>query len=282
MSTEDFDSILYKVHKHIRRMQLSCAWEYSIAKNAPEIIRTMGKYKIPKTSIYTNGNILTDEIAEALVDAKINDFVVSIGEATKKTYERLRRGGNFEKVISNIKKLNGFKQERKSRFPRICANLTVVNSNIKELVDFVDIAHRIGIQAIRGRHLILNANLNMDDEKIKDNDYANQILCVAEKKSSDYGIHFSIPKYVDKPKKKKCRAPWEQLYISSDADVSVCPRIHMYEKLGNLLKDDFKDIIRGRVVTDLKDQFKKQSFNNPVCGICVDNLETEIEIDQGF
>lgn len=282
MSTQEFNCILGKTHEHIRTMQLSCAWEYSIAKNAPEIIRAMGKYKIPLTSIYTNGNILTDDIAKALIDAKINNYVVSIGEAKKETYERLRRGGNFEKVISNIKRLNSLKKGQESWFPHICANLTIVNSNIDELVDFVELAHRIGIKEIRGRHLILNKNLDMDYEKIKNKDRANHILCVAEKKAVSYGMHFSIPKYEDKLKPKQCSAPWKQLYISSNGDVSVCPRIHMYEKSGNLLKDNFEEIIKGVAVTELKRQFKQHSFNNPVCGICMDNLETEFEIDQGF
>ena len=282
MKTEELDLILGKIRKHISAMQLSCAWEYSIAKNAPEIVRTVGKYKIPSTTIYTNGNILTDEIAEALVDARLNDFVVSIGEAKKETYEKLRRGGKFERVLANIRKLDGLKRERKSRFPRICSNLTVVNSNIDELVDFVDLAHSLGIERIIGRHLILNKGLDMDNEKVRDKARANSILDIAGEKAADYGISFSIPKYEDEQKPKHCRAPWTQLYISSNGDVSVCPRIHVYAKIGNLLTDSFRNIINGSAMADLRRQFDERSFSNPVCGVCMDNLETELAIDQGF
>lgn len=282
MKTEELELILDKTHKHISAMQLSCAWEYSIAKNAPEIIRTIGKFKIPSTTIYTNGNILTDDITAALIDARLNDFVVSIGETKKETYERLRRGGKFERVLANIKKLDSLKKERKSRRPRICSNLTLVNSNIDELVDFVELAHGLGIERIIGRHLILNKSLNMDNEKIRDKARVNSILDSAEKKAAGYGMSFSIPRYKDEVKPKQCRAPWSQLYVSSNGDVSVCPRIHMYAKIGNLLTDSFKSIIGSSAMADLRKQFDERSFSNPVCGVCMDNLEAELAIDQGF
>jgi len=282
MKTEELDLILGKIHTHIRAMQLSCAWEYSIAKNAPEIIRTIGKHKIPSTCIYTNGNILTDDIAEALVDARLNDFVVSIGEAKKETYEKLRRGGKYERVLANIRKLDSLKKERKSLLPRLCSNLTIVNSNVDELIDFVALAHSLGIERIIGRHLILNKGLDMDNEKVRDKVRVNSILDIAEKKAADYGISFSIPKYEDKQKPKDCRAPWSQLYVSSNGDVSVCPRIHLYAKIGNLFVDSFKSIINGSAMANLRNQFDERNFSNPVCGVCIDNLENEIAIDQGY
>ncbi len=282
MTTEDLDIILGKIHKHIGAMQLSCAWEYSIAKNAAEIIRTMGKYNIPTTTIYTNGNILTDDIAEALIDSRLNDFVVSIGEMKKETYEKLRKGGKFERVVSNIRKLDSLKKERNSQLPRICTNLTVVNSNIGELVEFVDLVRNLGVERIIGRHLILNKGLDMDNEIVKDKARANGIIATAEKKALGYGMSFSIPRFVTQRTSKACRAPWNQIYLSSNGDVSVCPRIHRYTKIGNLLTESFKSIITGHAMSDLRRQFKDCRFDNPVCSVCMDNLENEVAIDQGF
>lgn len=47
MSTENFDLILSKVMQYSRSLQLSCEWEYSIAKNAAEIVKVLGKHNIP-------------------------------------------------------------------------------------------------------------------------------------------------------------------------------------------------------------------------------------------
>lgn len=282
MSVEELEVILGKLKGRIRALQLSCAWEYSIDKNASEIVKTIGKYNIPSTTIYTNGNILTDKIANELICSQIDAFVISIGETKKETYEKLRKGGKFERVVSNINKLRKLKKEQSSSLPRICANLTLVNSNIRELLDFISFAHGLGIEEIRGRHLILNEGLDMEKEKLIDKASVNRIIDEAEKKSLSYGMVFSVPKYENNLKKKECRAPWNQLYISSNGDVSVCPRIHKYEKVGNLLEDSIDYINNGKEITELKEQFEKNKFKNPVCSICMDNLETEIAIDQGF
>lgn len=282
MKTAEVEIILGKLGKHVSSLQLSCAWEYSIAKNAAEIIHLIGKYKIPQTSIYTNGNIFTDDIAEALIAAQFNNFVFSVGEARKETYEKLRKGGSFEKVLTNIRKLDRLKKERNSALPRICANLTLVRSNIEELVEFVDLANELNIQEITGRHLILNKGLDMSSEVILDKVYANGIIDEAAQKANGYGIKFFVPTYEDTLQLKSCRAPWQQLYISSNGDVSVCPRIHQYSKIGNLLTESLENIISGNGMADLRRQFTEYDFVNPVCDICMNNRETESDIDQGF
>jgi radical SAM protein with 4Fe4S-binding SPASM domain len=282
MSVSDFDLILKKLYQRIRSLQLSCAWEYSISNHAPEIVRTLGHYSIPKTTIYSNGNILSSELAAAVIDAKINDYVVSIGESRKETYERLRRGGNFDKVIDNIKELVRLKNLHDSSLPNICANLTLVNSNIDELPDFIDLAHKIGIDEVRGRHLILNKGLDLDNEVVTNFQCANAIIDESHQKASIYGIVFSVPIYSQKEGRKFCRAPWQQLYISSNGDVSVCPRIHKYVNLGNLIKENLADLVKSEAKFEIERQFKLREFKNSICGICIENRESNTYIDQGF
>ena len=282
MTASEFDIILAKTHKNINSLQLSCAWEYSVTKNVAEIVKVLGKYNIPSTTIYTNGNLLPDDLAEAIIESRLNYFVISIGEAKKETYERIRNGGNFESVLNNIRKLNRMKKEHNSKYPRLCANLTLINSNIGELLEFVDLAHDLGIEEIRGRHLILNKGCNTDSEVIKNKIYANSLIESAYKKATGLGMSFSIPLYLKQNDPKSCRAPWNQLYISSDGNVSVCPRIHLYTRIGNLIQEDLRDIIKSNEMRDLKNQFNEGKFKNPVCRICMENRESDVPIDQGF
>lgn len=283
MTTSDFDAIMAKSRKHIVSLQLSCAWEYSIAKNAAEIVRVLGKHRIPHTEILTNGNVLSDDLAEAVVEAEIDVYLFSIGETKKETYERIRKGGNFEKVMDNIGKLRRLKQEHGKDKPRLGANLTLMRANIAELPGFVEVAHESGIEEIRGRHLILNEGLDVNDEIIRDKNTANDIIESARTKAAEHGIEFSIPLYTDSPEKPKaCRAPWNQLYISSNGDVSVCPRIHLYDRIGNLIDESFRKVVAGRKMRSLKYQFETGAFANSVCEICLANKESEVPINQGF
>lgn len=282
MTTGEFETILSKIWRYTKSLQLSCAWEWSIAKNAAEIVRSLGKHNIPRTTIYTNCTLLSDDIAESIIDSGLTDFVISIEEARKETYERIHKGADFEGVLNNIRKLNRLKKEHKSNYPRLCANLTLINSNIGELVEFVDLAHDLGIEDIRGRHLILNKGLDMDSEIIRDKTHANSIIESAYKKATVYGMSFSVPRYFEQAASKSCRAAWQQLYISSNGDVSVCPRIHLYARIGNLIHEDLKEIFISGQMADLRSQFNNGEFKNPVCGICMANKESEIPINQGF
>lgn len=282
MSSDRFDFLLSRIAPFVDNVQLCCAWEYSIAPNAHEIVASLGKYRFKTTSIYTNGQRLTDELANSIVRAQISNLVFSVGESKKETYEKLRIGGKFENVLNNIKKMKELITARGSVLPKLCSNLTVINSNIDEMLDFVDLAHHIGIAEIRGRHLILNQGLEVDDERILDLQRANRILDAAERKSGLYGMDFNIPRYSNSASPKNCKFPWSQIYIASNGDVSVCPRIHQYQKIGNIFNSDLRDILSSPELIDLQNQMKTGKFCNPVCGICQQNLETTQYIDQGF
>ena len=185
-------------------------------------------------------------------------------------------------MLENIRKIGRLKNEYQSDYPQLSANLTLINSNISELPGFVDLAHDLGIQHITGRHLILCEGLDIDHEIIRDEVMANSLIETARKKAAGYGITFAVPGYSSRTAPKSCRAPWDRLYISSNGDVSVCPRIHVYEGTGNLIREDCEDVMDSTQLADLRNQFMTGNYKNPVCGICNENREEKIAIDQGF
>ena len=88
-----------------------------------------------KTTI-TNGvnlNYLTDEQAEALVKYQVDTVTVSLDGASQKTYEIYRVGGNYKKVIDNIKKIIKYKKKHKSYFPFINWKFIVFGHNEHEI-----------------------------------------------------------------------------------------------------------------------------------------------------
>jgi radical SAM protein with 4Fe4S-binding SPASM domain len=282
MSTDDFDRIFNKIAPYTNSVQLCCAWEYSIAANAHEIVKILGKYHIATVSIYTNGKLLPDKLARSIIEAKITKLVFSVGEVRKETYERLRKGGNFDRLLRNIRKMSDLKASLGAKYPMLCANLTIINSNLQELPEFVDLAHGLGIGEIRGRHLILNEGLDMEGEVIRDKRQANAILEIAQKKAAHWGMLFNIPRYFETEEPKNCRAPWTQLYIASNGDVSVCPRIHKYFKIGNLITQNIEELLDNQEARQFKDQMLEKKFSNPVCSICLQNKESSQYINQGF
>lgn len=66
-----------------------------------------------------NMNYATDEALEAMVTHKFKEVIVSIDGSSQEAYSWYRQNGDFDKVISNLKKLLEFKKKHNSEFPHV-------------------------------------------------------------------------------------------------------------------------------------------------------------------
>lgn len=73
----------------------------------------------------TNGVLLDDEIAEAIIDSKLDKIVFSLDAYYEETYKKIRNNNNFEKVKESILKFIEIKKR--------------LNSNIKIEVQLIEI-----------------------------------------------------------------------------------------------------------------------------------------------
>src|SRR5687768_16663915 len=67
------------------------------------------------TGISTNATVLTDEASRKLIQAGLDYIIFAFDGATKETYEKYRKGADFEKVRSNIVGFLKIKKEMKSK-----------------------------------------------------------------------------------------------------------------------------------------------------------------------
>jgi hypothetical protein len=74
-----------------------------------------------------------DEIGNALIDLGIERIYFSIDGCTKDTYESVRIGSDFDKVITNIKRFIALKKEKGSPLPEICYRYAFFTDNWKEV-----------------------------------------------------------------------------------------------------------------------------------------------------
>ncbi len=280
----EFERIGDQCFYNAKTLQVCCAWELSISKYAPDILRLLPKYDIPHTSIITNGNFLSDELLESFFESSLNEVTVSIGEATKETYEKIRVKGNFERTIGNIKRLVDRKKTLGSERPRVTVNLTIMRSNIDELIDFVDLAADIGIEFIRGRHMMFLEECPVEGEiLVNDVERTNEIIRCARKAAKAKNIPFDIPHLDTTPKVDySCYRPWTTLYISSDGSLSVCPRIKVYEHLGNLLEMSFEELYYfSEPIKKLRRAFIA-GRHNVVCRWCMSGVKEREQASQKF
>ncbi|MBM4355644.1 MAG: radical SAM protein [Deltaproteobacteria bacterium] len=61
--------------------------------------------------LYSNATLLTPELSRALLRAGLRAAILPIDGATRETYERWRKGADFEKTVANVRELIRLKRE---------------------------------------------------------------------------------------------------------------------------------------------------------------------------
>ncbi|MCR5235995.1 MAG: radical SAM protein [Lachnospiraceae bacterium] len=100
--------------------------------------------KRQKLFLITNGVLLTEDKFDPL--PKIYDYIelyISIDAATKETYNKLRPGGNWEKLMDNLEMLA--EKNRQGLLKRFRLQFVVQMDNYKEIPDFVRMGQRLGV-----------------------------------------------------------------------------------------------------------------------------------------
>ena len=98
-----------------------------------------------RTSIITNGSVLTPEIVQRLIDAGIDQITVSFNGAEKGLYELMMGGLNFEQARLNLEKAV---QMTRNTLTVIGANVSVTRQTQGNLVAIQSYLEGIGIKCI--------------------------------------------------------------------------------------------------------------------------------------
>lgn len=86
--------------------------------------------------IMTNGTLFTEDEWNKLEGKyKHISFSVSIDAVTKETYDKVRCGGNFERLMENMKFLSKLRKDKK--VDSVMVNMIVQKANYKEIPDFI-------------------------------------------------------------------------------------------------------------------------------------------------
>lgn len=118
----------------VKDIELSNSGEIFLNKDLVKII----KYAYVKGVNLTawngvNFNDVTDELLEALVIYQFKSLTISLDGTCQETYTKYRVGGDFNKVIENIKRLNQYKEKHNSVYPVLSWQFIVFGHNEKEI-----------------------------------------------------------------------------------------------------------------------------------------------------
>mgnify|MGYP006075678515 CR=1 FL=1 len=107
----------------VRAITLGSRGEPTLHKRFADMIKYISdKENIFELKINTNATFLTEKVARAVLENKVNQIVISSDHYEKEEYERLRLGSNFEKVVGNVDRLY---EMRKNNFPKSITEIRI-------------------------------------------------------------------------------------------------------------------------------------------------------------
>ena len=122
---------------------LSGACDPFASKTFREFLKTFDPIRFPKLKnihIHTNGSLLNEELWSELesVHPYIKTIEISIDATTKDTYEKIRRGGKWDTLLSNLQFIATIPTVREKFF-----DFVVQDSNYKEMESFYKMINKL-------------------------------------------------------------------------------------------------------------------------------------------
>lgn len=206
---EDFKKIIDD--NYLVSIELSNSGEIFLNPDILKIIK-YGYEKNVLLSAYNgvNLNTVSDEILESLVKYRFSGLSVSIDGASNETYSLYRVGGSFDKVISNIKKINEYKKKYNSKLPHIKWQYILFGHNEHEIPRAKQMAQELNMDII--------FKLNWDNKYSPINDAD----LVKRKTGLAFVTRASFSKAEHKEYSQACFRLWDNPVINWDGKLLGC------------------------------------------------------------
>jgi short-subunit dehydrogenase/MoaA/NifB/PqqE/SkfB family radical SAM enzyme len=230
-----------------------------------------------EAGLLTNGTLLNEERARALIRAGIDWIGFSVDGATAEVYEQVRRGARFALLVENIRGLSGM---RSGGVPRVIFNFVMMPLNIHQLEDMVRLGGDLGIDQInfkqcdvvRGEHgKGLELYGREDDPQIRKYEAD---LAAARTLAGSLGIRVTDFPFFPREQPVCDQDPRNSLFIRYDGSVAPCINLAFGGPTRFLGKDaEMPTVHYGR----LPDKTIPELWSSPACGLYRKRFEERME-----
>ena len=181
-----------EVFPYIKKLALSVAGEPLFDPDFVEIVKLAGDYGI-EVELTSNGLLLGRKgYAEAIVE-NVRRINISIDGGTKETFEKVRPGANWDRLMENVGKLTELRKASGSPFPEINIRYILMRENIEELPRMVDIAADFGVNSLFTNHLQVFLPFLRDQSLLLHADVANRIFDETRARAAERGLNVVLP-----------------------------------------------------------------------------------------
>jgi MoaA/NifB/PqqE/SkfB family radical SAM enzyme len=214
----------------------------------PAIVRLLAAVPQSTVHVTSNGNLLSEKLGRALIEAGIKSVQFSVDAQTQATYKKIR-GAKLEKVQRNVER---FLRLRDELHPGLYVNLCIINQEgaSEEIEDFKAYWRQKGASSVSVYQLFKPAEGN--------------------------NAQWIVPKkYFEEKSRTPCTALWDQCFVYPDGEVSLCcttlirvPQEGVISK-GSLKTQSLRDIWFGAMYQKVREDLIDERFeDHKYCADC--------------
>ena len=225
---------------------------------ALKLLKSRGLY----VTLNDNFTMMTEEAARRILELGVDQIFLSLDGATKQTYEKIRVGANFEKVIGNARRLVEIKRQMGKKRPEVKVNAVVSADNYRELPQIVDLTHELGIGMVQFVNVMVFENTAALDTSALQGEVQAKFQ-EALTRARRCGVLVKIELF-DKRPVKSCDFPWKRNFVSYDGYVHPCcyttqtgDRASQNQRsFGNLINSSFEEIWKSTAYSSFRNKMK--------------------------
>lgn len=180
-----------------------------------------------RTILSTNATALTESVGERVLNTQLDSLLISFDGASKETYETLRDGAKYDKVIIKIEKFLALKKRTGTKRPRV--TMSLINMPMTE--------HEIKVFKNRWKSRVDSIRIKPPRNWDGSSERINQMMDLSDTRP------------VDKP----CYWLWSSMVILWDGRVVPCCMDYDAKYvLGNIREKSLEDIFNDEPMQKLR------------------------------
>jgi MoaA/NifB/PqqE/SkfB family radical SAM enzyme len=221
-----------------------------------------------------------DDHIRELINTGMDFLFISIYGGTKESYEKVMRGGNFDKAMHNIRRFVALKKQMKKRFPILSFHYIITKDSKDSLSTFLDFVHSLDTEIAEVLVTpMTHAFKEAEDFAVTiDENYVNDLKAKAKRLGIGITINFSAKKDSEELEKRPPMSDCKELlmpFIFSNGDITPCCSLNEANNrdwqhgtsLGNAIEKPIKEIWYSKRYKRMRDMIRNKEVP-PECIYC--------------
>lgn len=208
----------------------------------PHLLQYLSYFRDQGKSYYinTNGSLIGDAHIDVMTTAE-SELSVSLDAGNRDVYEKVRCGGNWDRVIAALKRVSEAKAARKTPYPLLYLTFHINGLNLMSLKQVPELAHDLGINAVKLSWTKL-PRAHRAHSVFRNQDTVNQILHGLIDQLEKRGIQVRSEAVFDKHV-RGCWAFSPMAFVCATGAIAAC--CSRWLTVGNINSNSFEDIWNG-------------------------------------